>query len=548
MKKQKHVAILGYGVTGRSILEFLVKKFYLVSSLNFNNSNSISSSNLYNLIINIYDEKLLDKKDIISSLGLTNAKDLDDNLEINIYADLQDLKNTTELNNFDLVVTSPGIKPEKIKNIVKKGQVISDLELFSACLPAYHQNANIFAITGTNGKSTACQLLAYILQEGSKNKIALGGNYGVPVLDFLSKTEYAECFDYVLELSSYQLALTEKFSCLAAVCLNVSIDHLDWHGNYDNYIADKLKIYKNSKYNIINLDQEYLLSKYNIKHNELKTDAEIIAYSTVLPYSELYKQTGLDISHVIHVESKNNADYICIDKADIVSILDLPIVLQTEHNLSNLLATLGLLVAKWLSEQKQEKKQREGVAFSLCNLTGYIKKHLVNIKKYTGLPHRCELITEYNQIKIFNDSKATNLDATIVAIKSVKAQIQGKIWLILGGVVKEDIDDPQSCTDFLTNLDNRIAGIIIYGKEQSTRSKLLKVVNLKQSDIEVIEITEENGVVALDKMIKLILSRTHAFDAILFSPACASFDMFNNYIHRGELFSKKIMENIALKV
>lgn len=530
MKKQKHVAILGYGVTGHSILEFLVKKFY-------------NHSNVDELIISIYDEKVLNKTDIISSSSLTNAKNLDDNLEINIYTDLQDLKNSNELINFDLVVTSPGIKPEKIKNIGKKGQVISDLELFSACLPTYHQNANIFAITGTNGKSTACHLLAYILQEGSKNKIALGGNYGVPVLDFLSKTEYTECSDFVLELSSYQLALTEKFSCLAAVCLNVSIDHLDWHGSYDNYIADKLKIYKNCKYNILNLDQEYLLSKYDIKHSKLETRAKTIAYSTGLSFSELHKKTGLKILHVIHIESKNNIDYICIDKFNIVSIAELPLVLQTEHNLSNFMATLGLLVAKWLSEQEQ----REESAFTLCNLREYIQKHLVSIKKYTGLPHRCELITEYNQIKIFNDSKATNLDATIVAIKSVKAQIQGNIWLILGGVVKEDIDDPRSCADFLTNLDNRIAGIIVYGKEQSTRSKLIKIVSLNQFDIKVIEITEENGVTALDNIIKIIFSRAHAFDAILFSPACASFDMFNNYIHRGELFSKKIMENIALK-
>ena len=363
---------------------------------------------------------------------------------------------------------------------------------------------------------------------------------------------------YVLELSSYQLALTDNLPCLAASCLNVSIDHLEWHGNYENYINDKLKIYADSKFDILNLDQKYLLEHYFKKNLDVKKDSKIIAYTLSETVKTNFIKTR-DKSNSVPIlwvgsflentsEVINPSKYINLGNFSVIAINNLSPVLQSQHNLSNLLAVLSLLLAKFYDEQSSKNSLTD---FSAA--VNFLKKHLINIKSYDGLPFRCQLITENNKIKVFNDSKSTNLDATLVALESLKHLVPGKIWLILGGLVKEDVDDSVSQNAFKASLDQKVAGIIVFGKNKLDRSKLLNIVqpNKKQT-FKVIELYDkstdktnnESVINILDKMIEKIFLYALPNDAILFSPACASFDMFNNYIHRGEMFNQRIDEYI----
>ncbi|MBP9722018.1 MAG: UDP-N-acetylmuramoyl-L-alanine--D-glutamate ligase [Gammaproteobacteria bacterium] len=503
----KHFVILGYGLTGRSILNFLIKKYN-------------------KLQISIYEEKILSKK------ALEDLESL--NVTINICNNFESVKkNIHNLNRCDLVITSPGIKPEKFQLLLKDYKVVSDLELFSEEI---REDSNkVFAITGTNGKSTVCQLLGYLLENYNKSNkkhdintaVAVGGNYGVPVLDFLDYSDKQKYYsDYVLELSSYQLALTEHFSSLAAVCLNISVDHLDWHGTYYQYIFDKLKIYRNSSYNIVNLDQESLLNYYKQYINSNRIGYTLLNYNK-LNYNNLADQKLLAVFNI-------QDNVICLNNNKIISVSDLPDVLQARHNLSNFLAVLGLLYAKYLYN-----KSLNSIDEPVVN---YLKLYLTNIANYKGLPHRCQLIAEHQNIQVINDSKSTNLDATLTAINSIKIKNKGRIWLILGGLIKEDVDDKASQDLFLSSLDNKIAEVIVFGKSPEMRLKLLNLVKNKQG---ITEITETNGELALAKIIKDIFSKAQPNDTILFSPGCASFDMFNNYIHRGEMFCRKIEEYVS---
>jgi UDP-N-acetylmuramoylalanine--D-glutamate ligase len=378
------------------------------------------------------------------------------------------------LNNITKIVVSPGIDLNSnfIKLAIKKDiQIIGDMDLFFE-----NTTKPVIGITGTNGKSTVTTLLTKMIND-SGLKAVMGGNIGKAVLDCLD-----ESIDfYILELSSYQLDLTKNMPLEAAVVLNISQDHLERYPNFTDYINSKLSIYDNAKIKIINNDDEYIKIKDNSIGFSLGINSE---FSRVECHGSLY---------LLHKDEV------------LLNINELNIL--GEHNHANALATLALGDAIGLDKDKM----------------------LASLKEFSGLKHRLQKITQLNNIDYFNDSKATNSDAAIVAIKTLK-DFYNNIVVIIGGVAKEK--DYQILTKIIKK---NIQSVILIG--ESTTFFLEQLQN-----IETIIASDINEAVNLAT--KKIKQNTHQDcnqkNAILLSPACASFDMFINFEHRGDAFIKAV--------
>lgn len=385
------------------------------------------------------------------------------------------------LSNLSFLVISPGISLES--NIViqakkRKIKIISELEL-----GANNLQGNTIAITGTNGKTTTVSLIHFLLSSANYN-CYLGGNIGTAVTSFADKTT-SESIS-VLECSSYQLESSNNFKPKISAILNISEDHLARHKTMENYIASKYKITTNQTsedYLLINADCELLLQ------NMPKTNAKILYFSTKK------KVFGCFI--------KNNSIYFN-DNLKIKKLVSLNnIKLIGEHNLSNILCAV----------------------FAVFLQTNN-KNILKNISNFHAVNHRIEFVQNINNVSFYNDSKATNIDSTLVALKCFNCPIN----LILGGS-----DKGYNFDLLFENIANNVENIAVFGEtkqkiiksaEKYNFKNIYKFNDLKSCALACYNLASENSVVLL-------------------SPACASFDQFNNYEERGNVF-KKIVKELSI--
>lgn len=377
--------------------------------------------------------------------------------------------------NCDLMVVSPGvpsdaevIKTAKSKNI----KIISEIEFASLFC-----KANVIAITGTNGKTTTTALCGYLFNEcGVKTYTA--GNIG---LAFSEIALAAKTNDFIsLEVSSFQLDLIDKFKPKVAMILNITPDHLNRYENsIDKYAESKLRIFENqddSDYLILNNDSELLMHYYKN------------AKSTVLFFS-----TSKKVSNGCYLEN-NTIKYVRNDNLEFAcSVSD--IFIQGEHNIQNAMAVI--------------------IAAKIFNLDD--RKILEALKSFKGVEHRLELVREIEGIKFINDSKATNIDSVIVALKS----FNDPIMLILGG---QDKGNDYSMIENLVT--DKVKKIYAIGSSSD------KIFNFFHQKVKT-EIKKD-----LEEVINAALSEARSGDVVLLSPACASFDMFDNYEHRGKVFKE----------
>ena len=375
----------------------------------------------------------------------------------------------------EFAVTSPGIPPHSIiiellrlKNI----PVISEIEL------AYKMSKTPFiAITGTNGKTTTTALTAHIFAKKFKSKAC--GNIGQPPCDLADeKLDY-----YICEMSSYQIAMSPTLTPFISVWTNFTPDHIDWHQGLENYFSAKAKIFKSPqapKYSVLNACDEKLKS----------FDAE----GEVFYFGE--RKTG----NCCYV--KNNE---FIYEHDGVIEFTMPTnccPLVGEHNFQNV--ECAIICAK---------------------LAGIDNATIIEaISEFKAPEHRLELVAQTDKISFYNDSKATNPEASIVAIKSFNNQ---NVVLIAGGR-----DKNTSLKEFCDEVNKHITTVILIGEATERFEKNLK--NCGFSDI----LKEKTLQSAIDKSIEL------SPDVVLLSPACASFDMFNSYEHRGEVFKDYVLSRI----
>lgn len=342
-----------------------------------------------------------------------------------------------------------------------------------------YAKAPICAITGANAKSTVTSLV-YEMAKCANLNVKIGGNIGVPVLQLLDGTEPEL---YVLELSSFQLETTYSLHAKAATILNITPDHMDRYKNLPEYIAAKQRVYEHCETAVFNRSDPHTY----VQH--AKPDKEI--------------SFGLDWSHttMYGILAEGNSHYLARGREPLLNVSALPI--SGMHYWENALAALALGEA--------------------CHLP--IAAMLEALRTFKGLPHRCQFVKEFNGVRWINDSKGTNEGASKAAIESVGRTIAGKIILIAGGVGKgadfEMLKSP---------VKNYVSHCILLGE---ARKQLAKVFD---------GLTEVHEVSSLQDAVLLAKQLSQVGDTVLLSPACASFDMFQNYEKRGEAFMQYVQE------
>jgi UDP-N-acetylmuramoylalanine--D-glutamate ligase len=345
---------------------------------------------------------------------------------------------------------------------------------------ASNAKAPIVAITGSNGKSTVTSLVGQMAQDTGK-KVKIGGNLGTPVLDLLDP----EAELYVLELSSFQLENTYSLQPAAAVVLNISPDHMDRYLSLAEYIAAKQRIYTNCQVAVINLDdpvsyQGAELSKPNLVVAGFSLRSSKETQAKACGYQEFGKQ-------IKYYHAQNMP----------------PLKIKGLHNLANALAALALGEAIGLPQASMRQ----------------------TLQEFPGLEHRCQWVANINQVDWYNDSKGTNIGATKSAIEGLGADNQGKIIIILGGLGKD-----ADFTQLQAVVKQYVRTAVLIGKD----AKLIE-----QALHGTCKIMHANSMPAA---VKICFNEACPHDIVLLSPACASFDMFNNFEERGEIFTKEVQK------
>lgn len=414
-------------------------------------------------------EQALLKKDI-------SYKIYDDNLKVSGGNYVTKL-NEEMLKKFDLMVISPGVSiyNSKVKLAEKLGiKVVSELEFGS-----WLTKTKIIAITGTNGKTTTTSLLTHVLHVAGL-KVHSFGNIGDPLSNIINykNLDYA-----IVEVSSFQLEATYKFCPHIGIILNIDQDHIDRHKTFENYIATKINLFKNSNEKtiaILNADDEIIMQ------NEHKMNANKLYLSSYKNVKGLYQLNG-----AIY--------YNCNDKNELLLKED---DLKNSHTfLTNLLAVIAVV--------------------RLLNIK--TDDFLKALKTFDWLPNRLEEVDVINEITFVNDSKATNIHASFFAILSFKQ----KVNLILGG-----LDKDLNFEGFFKNIPENVVNIILYG---SARNNILKVAKRYYKHNIYITKNLQSAVNAAFKVAK-------CGEIVLFSPACASFDAYKSYKQRGEHFKTIVQE------
>lgn len=374
-----------------------------------------------------------------------------------------------------VVVQSPGVpfslpKPHPITQKAKELgiPVVTDV----AILNQYNKKAKYIGITGTNGKSTTTALVGHVLKNAGVS-VEVGGNIGKAALEL---GELGEDGVYVLELSSYQLEMCDNLGLDVVGWVNIAPDHLDRHETMEKYVEAKAKIFRQAKSGVIAIDDEYSKSIYN----DLSKKIPLISTS------------GLgNLEADVTVRDDNLYEH-----QKFVTVLKDFKSLVGVHNFQN-----------------------AAVAYGVCRKMGLDSSSIINaFKTFPGLNHRLEFVKTVRYVDFINDSKATNGDATLTALKAMSDR--KNVHLILGGKAKADGIKPFK--NFLSNVKK----FYLIGDAAEQFSNDLKDYNYEIC--KTLQIAVEKSFVDADKLNERAI--------VLLSPACASFDQFKDFEERGNLF------------
>ncbi len=342
---------------------------------------------------------------------------------------------------------------------------------------ASQATAPVVAITGSNGKSTVTSLLGEMAQQAGL-KVKVGGNLGEPALDLLDEDTAL----YVLELSSFQLETTHSLRPAAAVVLNLSPDHMDRYDDVGAYGAAKAVIYRGAQKRIFNLDDAAVMAMRQGDGNDL------------------FFTLGEPEAGCFGLRQYADAVWICQGERKLMRAADL--LVPGSHNRANALAALALGSAIGL--------QMEGM--------------LAALRRFPGLPHRTQFVAEHQGVRWYNDSKGTNVGACVAALEGLDAETEGQTVLIAGGDCKGADFAP------LAPVVARTArAVVLIGRDAPSLERVLtgNVPLFYAGD--------------MDEAVEIAAQQARPGDRVLLSPACASFDMFENYEDRGRRFMDAVM-------
>lgn len=377
----------------------------------------------------------------------------------------------------ELIVISPGVALSEpaVQVAISHGiPVIGDVELFAQYRP---KNAKVIGITGSNGKTTVTTLVGEICKAAGLNTI-VAGNIGLPVLDAL-QMDVPDI--YVLELSSFQLETTINLHVDAATVLNVCEDHMDRYDTIADYAAAKARLLKHAKVAVLNRDDEISLG---------------MQAENIITFGLNAAPTVNDFGLI-----QNGELWFASGQRKLCKTSELKIAGQ--HNVANALA-----------------------AASLCSAVGIEKLAIVEaLRAFKGLPHRVEWVANIDDVDYYDDSKGTNVGATCAAIAGMTKNDNGlkqpqKVVLIAGGDGKG-----QDFSLLAAAVQANGRAVVLIGRDAPLIEAVLLTTDIPRYQA-----------IDLPEAVNIAKRVAQAGDAVLLSPACASFDMFNNYVHRAEVF------------
>jgi UDP-N-acetylmuramoylalanine--D-glutamate ligase len=437
------------------------------------------------------------------------------------------------LNGMDVIAISPGLSPlhEPVQSFLaiaaeKEIPVWSEIEFFAQAIQALKDEQNykvkVIAITGTNGKTTTTALTGLLCERAGKS-VAVAGNISPAALDKLLDIEELPNV-WVLELSSFQLQHTYSLHADAATVLNVTQDHLDWHGDFSQYAAAKARIFSSNTIAVLNRDDDIVMN--------MQSDMDVvrtITFSAEAPDEE-------DAFGILHDTAAGGIDWLVWAEPDLealelkakrrrkkVDLEDEPLRLKRlmpadalrikgRHNASNALASLALCTA---------------IDIPMGPL-------LHGLREYKGEPHRMQTVAIIEGVEYINDSKGTNVGATLAALNGLGQSGSGsrsKIILIAGGEGKGQDFSPLSQA-----LARHAKAIILIGKDASAIRSAIESSGINIHDAD-----------TLERAVESAAEIAESGDLVLLSPACASFDMFKDYAHRAQVFIDAVSELATLK-
>ncbi|HEX6279962.1 MAG TPA: UDP-N-acetylmuramoyl-L-alanine--D-glutamate ligase [Pyrinomonadaceae bacterium] len=383
------------------------------------------------------------------------------------------------LDQIDLVVISPGVPTNTIPARYvdrKDGEVIGEVEL------AYRfMKGRVVGITGSNGKTTTTTLIGELLKNAGI-ETQVGGNIGKPLLE-LAETSTDETWT-VAELSSFQLETIRDFRANVAICLNVTPNHLDRYDSFTDYAAAKHRIFMNQTADdlaVLNADDKITASWAS----GLKAHVSMFSVQREL-------DEGLFLRGRELVSRSNGKERVLTTRDEIF--------LRGLHNVENVLASLSAGLACGASPESM----RETIA------------------DFKGVEHRIEFVAEIGGVKFYNDSKATSVDATLKALEAL-SEDEGKVVLILGGRGKNAPYAP-----LVPLIEESVRALVLIGEDaDNIESQLKGTADIVRAD-------------SMENAVRSGFDAAEKGDSLLLAPACASFDMFKTFEHRGEVFKASV--------
>jgi len=454
IKKKMRALVVGLGRSGTSVTKLLSKK---------------------GVHVTVTDEK--NKTDLKEFLDQLEGYEYEAELGKHV------LKTFTEQ---DFIVVSPGVSLD-IKPLQQAAKsnipIVSEIEVAAQFI-----SEPIIAITGTNGKTTTSHLVAEMIRAGGKTAF-LGGNVGTPLSDYVLQRD--KCDYVVCEVSSFQLETCYDFKPHVSIFLNIAPDHLDRHGNFENYVAAKLRLKNNMT------EEDYIIT--NVRDSKLMS-----SLSGSVP-KMLYFTTDAFSKIPVHYQDKFQGAYYENASLNLKSsrwkdhVFPLPgTLLRGLHNRENQLA--ALLAAKLVGISNES-----------------IQKVLIEFKP---LPHRMEFVAKKNQVFFYNDSKGTNVASLMRSLESFREPV----ILIAGG--KDKGEDYAPLAEVVSK---HVKNLILVGeaKEKMNRS--------------IGDFSETFLVGTFEEAVYVAYQKSRSGDVVLLSPGCASHDMFKNFEERGNHFKKIVM-------